>query len=67
MKSCCHCGEEILTKNGGERYCRNGCDICTALPAGDKYYDTPGAVTEGDVITTFGGINNLRRLPTCEE
>jgi hypothetical protein len=67
-KPCPKCGEPLKGKPES-RYCRNGCDIYTAAPtAGERYWDTHQRVTGADnTVTTAGGLNNRRAMPTCKE
>lgn len=65
MKLCPKCNQELQEKND-HRWCRNGCEIYTAMPHGSAFdvmqRDVPDNAGSNRVVT--GG---LRRTPRFDE
>lgn len=69
MKLCPKCDEPLIERKDKSKFCRNGCEIYTAVPRGSAYHDqvvTPKKDKNGNVMTG-GGSNNLRRFPRFEK
>ena len=63
-KSCPKCGEPLMTadQEGASLYCRNGCEIYTAMPHGSGF----NVRNVGSVFGPFFG-GGIRRSPVFEE